>query len=45
MRPAPGRGGESLKVSVVVPVYNEERNLPELLPRLQAVLDATGQPY
>ena len=34
-----------MKVSVVVPVYNEERNLPELLPRLQAVLDAAGQPY
>jgi undecaprenyl-phosphate 4-deoxy-4-formamido-L-arabinose transferase len=34
-----------MRVSVVVPVYNEERNLPELLPRLQAVLDATGEPY
>ncbi len=34
-----------MKVSVVVPVYNEEGNLPELLRRLGAVMDATGQPY
>jgi len=34
-----------MKVSVVVPVYNEERNLPELLSRLGAVMDATGEPY
>src|SRR5262249_5543876 len=34
-----------MRVSVVVPVYNEEGNLPELLPRLAAVMDATGQPY
>jgi undecaprenyl-phosphate 4-deoxy-4-formamido-L-arabinose transferase len=34
-----------MRVSVVVPVYNEERNLSELLPRLQAVLDAAGHPY
>ena len=34
-----------MRVSVVIPVYNEEGNLPELLPRLASVMDATGQPY
>jgi undecaprenyl-phosphate 4-deoxy-4-formamido-L-arabinose transferase len=34
-----------VKVSVVVPVYNEEANLPELLRRLTAVMDARGEPY
>lgn len=34
-----------MKVSVVVPVYNEEGNLPELLRRLTAVLDGHGEPY
>ncbi len=34
-----------MKTSVVVPVYNEEGNLPELLRRLSAVMDATGEPY
>jgi len=34
-----------VKTSVVVPVYNEEGNLPELLRRLFAVMDATGEPY
>ncbi|HEY2797944.1 MAG TPA: glycosyltransferase [Thermoanaerobaculia bacterium] len=34
-----------MRVSVVIPVYNEEGNLPELLPRLAAVMDATGHPY
>ena len=32
-------------VSVVVPVYNEEANLPELLRRVTSVLDAAGDPY
>lgn len=32
------------KVSVVVPVYNEEANVPELVPRLFAVLDALERP-
>jgi len=32
------------KVSVVIPVYNEEANLPALLARLLAVLDALGRP-
>lgn len=34
-----------MKVSVVVPVYNEEGNLPELLTRLFAVMDRLGRPY
>ena len=32
-------------VSVVVPVYNEEGNLPELHRRLTAVLEGLRQPY
>jgi undecaprenyl-phosphate 4-deoxy-4-formamido-L-arabinose transferase len=32
------------KVSVVVPVYNEEANIPELVPRLFAVLDTLERP-
>ena len=34
-----------MKTSVVVPVYNEEGNLPELMRRLFAVMDAGGEPY
>jgi undecaprenyl-phosphate 4-deoxy-4-formamido-L-arabinose transferase len=34
-----------MKTSVVVPVYDEEGNLPELLRRLTAVMDAAGSPY
>jgi undecaprenyl-phosphate 4-deoxy-4-formamido-L-arabinose transferase len=34
-----------MKVSVVVPVYNEEANLPELIARLTAVMDGLGRPY
>lgn len=34
-----------MKVSVVVPVYNEEGNLPGLLPRLSAALDSTGHAW
>ena len=33
------------KVSVVVPVYNEEANLPALLPRLLPVLLGLGRPF
>jgi undecaprenyl-phosphate 4-deoxy-4-formamido-L-arabinose transferase len=33
------------KVSIVIPVYNEEANLPMLLPRLLPVLAGTGRPY
>jgi len=32
-------------VSAVVPVYNEQENLPALFQRLTAVLDKLGQPY
>jgi undecaprenyl-phosphate 4-deoxy-4-formamido-L-arabinose transferase len=32
------------KVSVVIPVYNEEANLPALLPRILAVLVSLGRP-
>lgn len=38
MRPAHG------KISVVVPVFNEEANIPELVPRLFAVLDTLERP-
>ncbi len=34
-----------MKVSVVVPVYNEEGNLPELLTRLAGVMDGLGRSY
>ncbi|HKV52145.1 MAG TPA: glycosyltransferase [Gemmatimonadaceae bacterium] len=37
---SPPRG----KISVVVPVYNEEANIPELVPRLFAVLDSLERP-
>jgi undecaprenyl-phosphate 4-deoxy-4-formamido-L-arabinose transferase len=33
------------KVSVVVPVYNEEANLPALLPRLLPVMKAMSRPF
>ncbi|MBI3779309.1 MAG: glycosyltransferase [Gammaproteobacteria bacterium] len=32
-------------VSVVIPVYNEQENLPALFLRLTAVLDKSGKPY
>ena len=35
----------SPEISVVVPVYNEEPNLPSLFTRLYAALDAIGRPY
>ena len=45
MNPIAGRGTVPGKVSVVVPVYNEEANLPQLLPRLLPVLAGLGRPY
>jgi undecaprenyl-phosphate 4-deoxy-4-formamido-L-arabinose transferase len=33
------------QLSVVIPVYNEEPNLPSLFVRLYAVLDGLGRPY
>jgi len=35
----------TVEVSVVVPVYNEEKNLPILVPRLAHVLEGIGCPY
>ena len=32
-------------LSIVIPVYNEEENLPELLQRLKDSLAAIGRPY
>ena len=32
-------------VSVVIPVFNEEANIPTLLPRLFAVLDTLDRPW
>ena len=34
-----------MKVSVVVPVFNEEGNLEEFLRRVTAVMDSSGKPY
>ncbi|HKD11977.1 MAG TPA: glycosyltransferase [Thermoanaerobaculia bacterium] len=34
-----------MKVSIVVPVYNEESNLEEFLRRVLAVMDGSGRPY
>ncbi len=33
------------KVSVVIPVYNEEANIPTLLPRLLPVMERLGRPW
>ncbi len=35
----------NLPLSIVIPVYNEELNLPTLFARLYPVLDAIGRPY
>jgi undecaprenyl-phosphate 4-deoxy-4-formamido-L-arabinose transferase len=34
-----------VRLSVVIPVFNEEANLPSLFARLYPVLDALGRPY
>ena len=34
-----------MKVSVVIPVYNEEANLPLLMDRMEAALKTMGRPY
>ena len=36
---------EPIKISVVVPVYNEEENLPVLIPKLAEVLKGLGPSY
>ena len=41
MVPYPG----GIKVSIVVPAYNEERNLPELLTRLREALDGRDEDF
>lgn len=38
-------GSGSLDLSIVVPVYNEEENLPLLWPEIREVLDPTGLRY
>jgi glycosyltransferase involved in cell wall biosynthesis len=36
---------DGVELSVVIPVFNEEENIPILFPRLKAVLDADGNSY
>jgi glycosyltransferase involved in cell wall biosynthesis len=36
---------ETVDISVVIPVYNEEENLPVLIPKLAEVLGRLGTPY
>src|SRR5262249_25480834 len=36
---------ESASISVVIPIFDEERTLPELVHRLVEVLEAIGHPY
>ncbi len=33
------------QISVVIPVFNEEENLPELLTRMKGAMDGIGKPY
>ena len=39
------KNSESIEISVVVPVYNEEGNLPVLIPKLAEVLRGLGRSY
>jgi dolichol-phosphate mannosyltransferase len=36
---------KGIDISVVIPVYNEEKNLPILIPKLMDVLEGVGKPY
>lgn len=36
---------QEIEISIVVPVYNEEKNLPILVPRLREVLRGVGKSY
>jgi dolichol-phosphate mannosyltransferase len=36
---------DEIEISVVVPVYNEEKNLPILITQLSEVLEGVGKPY
>jgi len=38
-------GMQKIQLSVVVPVFNEERNIPELISRLLTVLNVVGRPF
>ena len=39
------KNSEPIEISVVVPVYNEEGNLPLLIPKLVEVLKGLGRSY
>jgi glycosyltransferase involved in cell wall biosynthesis len=39
------KNSEPIEISVVVPVYNEEGNLPLLIPKLVEVLKSLGRSY
>jgi glycosyltransferase involved in cell wall biosynthesis len=41
----PGDLGEIPEISVITPIFNEEKNIPLLLEKLVPVLDATGKAY
>jgi undecaprenyl-phosphate 4-deoxy-4-formamido-L-arabinose transferase len=47
VRERAARGGavNAVRLSVVIPVYNEEAGLPALFARLYPALDALGEPY
>ncbi|RLA90037.1 MAG: glycosyltransferase [Deltaproteobacteria bacterium] len=45
VRPVPSRPEDSPYISVVIPVYNEEDNLPQLVRRLVQTLTATGRTF
>jgi glycosyltransferase involved in cell wall biosynthesis len=36
---------EALYLSLVIPAYNEQENIPTLLARVEAALDRIGKPY
>ena len=36
---------EKVEISIVIPIYNEEENLPILYERLKSVLDRLGKSY
>ncbi len=39
------RNQERVNISIVVPVYNEEKNLPVLIPQIAQVLEPLGESY
>jgi glycosyltransferase involved in cell wall biosynthesis len=46
LQPPPDRGeGSSPEVSLVIPVYNEEENLPILHAEIRQAMEGTGRPY